>query len=263
MNTHNDNATENQLPVLDILKASIKQPFEHASTIVRLAWPYILMSVLITILSATIGEGLYNLLVLPFIIITSVLAGVACHKVFLCSPEEVSQLSTFRWSSYDSNFLISGLKLVFALLLGVVLALGLGAIIENVTKTEIITSGTYSGRTALEWLAMVVFAYLFSRISMILPGAAVGRYFNFNTSWAATKPYAFRLFLLISFIPIVAANFINEIFSALIELGVDHILIQIFMSLISLLGAVIELCILSKSFEWVTKQGIESDKAAS
>ncbi|GAB2999033.1 hypothetical protein [Psychrosphaera aestuarii] len=254
MNTHNDNALK-PLPVIQILTVSLRLPFENAATIFRLGWPYLIVALLLPVLATQMGNSAFNIVLLPFVIATSVLAGVACHRIFLCPQEEVKQLSTFRWASSEADFFVAGLKLIFALIVGLLLTVGLGSMIVNIFDTQLVPTEVYFGYNLAEWAGMLVFGYVFSRISFILPGAAVGRYFNFNTSWAATKPYALRLFFVISFLPILLATIVNRFTTTMMsDVSGNPLGLQLAISVLSIVGAVIELCILSKSFEWVTSQ---------
>ena len=124
-------------------------------------------------------------------IAASVLAGVACHRIFLCPEGEVKQLSTFRWGKPEADFFVAGLKLTFALIVGIILVMGLGALVVNITNVEV-PQTEYLDFSILVWLGIFVFGYVFSRISFILPGAAVGRYFNFNTSWNFIHSWVIR-----------------------------------------------------------------------
>lgn len=254
MNTHtNDNAVKS-LPVLQILTASLRLPFQNAATILRLGWPYLLVALILPVLAAQYVNVAFNLVLLPFIIATSVLAGVACHQIFLCPKEQVQQLSPFRWGKSEADFFVAGLKLTFALIVGLLVTVGFGSLVVNIADIKVVPVTEYFGYNVLEWAGMLLFGFVFSRISFILPGAAVGRYFNFNTSWAATKPYALRLFFVISFVPIIVATTVNRLSLLMSDTVEQDLGLQLAMSCLSVVGAVIELCILSKSFEWVTSQ---------
>ena len=253
MNTHtNDNAVKS-LPVFQILKSSFRLPFENAALILRLGWPYLLVSMAITVLSVTNENGFLNFFSFLLMIAASVLAGVACHRIFLCPKDEVTQLSTFRWGKSEADFFVAGLKLTFALIVGTILAVGLGALVTNIANIELPTT-EYLGFNLLVWAGIFVFGYVFSRISFILPGAAVGRYFNFNTSWAATKPYALPLYFVIFLVPMALTTIVTTLLSVLEGSALTPLGYELLIALVSLVGAVIELCILSKSFEWVTNQ---------
>lgn len=253
MNTHiNDNAVKS-LPVFQILKTSFRLPFENVALILRLSWPYLLVSVVVAVLSVTSENGFLNFFSFLFTVATSVLAGVACHRIFLCPQGDVKQLSTFRWGKSEADFFVAGLKLTFAFILGTILVMGVGALVINIANIELPTT-EYLGFNVLVWLGILVFGYVFSRISFILPGAAVGRYFNFNTSWAATKPYALGLYVAIFLVPIALTTIVTELLTVLSSTELNPLAYEIIILLASLIAAVIELCILSKSYEWVTKQ---------
>ena len=254
MNTHTDDNAGKSLPVLQILTTSVRLPFEYAATIFRLGWPYLLVALMLPVLAAQYINVAFNLVLLPFLIATSVLAGVACHQIFLCPKEQVQQLSPFRWGKPEADFFVAGLKLIFALIVGLLLTVGLGSLVVNIADIQFVPVTEYFGYNVLEWAGMLLFGFVFSRISFILPGAAVGRYFNFNTSWAATKPYALHLFFVISFIPIILATIVNRLTLLMSDTIEQDLGLQLAISFLSIVGAVIELCILSKSFEWVTNQ---------
>lgn len=238
-----------KLPIKKILLEALSLSFKNYKQILKLTWPYIIIS-LIIINPNENYLSIIALLLLILSIIASILAYVSCHKIFLLSKNDTIY-SAFSWSEDNTMYFIKvikiSLRITLILIPFLLIIVFITPFFENILN---ITSDKFIGLTFL-----LPSMYLFSRYSLILPGSAVSNNHTLSWSWKVSQSNDMRLFFLIGIIPSITSivfNILNTLFEpTYIILAIDK--------LIWLIVALIELCILSLAYKHLNPNYLEND----
>ncbi len=241
-----------QLPIKQIFVESIKMPFDRYKELIRLGWPYAFLILASSFMPEDIDGIALNIAYGAVFCLTGVLGTVGCHRVFLLPTDIVSKTPTVRWSYRETNFLLCmiGIGILTSLIIMpfffVVANLDFFAYYEdNETLMGLIFT-----------ISLMPVYYFVSRWSLILPDLAVDNDRTFSWAWNISSGYSFRLFILIGALPLVT----SVIFELLVSLLEPSYILSLIQNSIWLVVAIIEICLLSLSYEWiVARQEPEND----
>lgn len=233
------------LPVIEILLESLRRPVAKYRELVRLCWPYAAVFILEPFLPVDTSNFGMSISYVLLLLIFSVLAAIGCHRIFLLSEEDVIDLSAVRWGQREMQFL---LKLIG---IGIMTSLISFPLMLVLTEIQVLKPPDQEGYgvpflllTTLIWAPVY---YFVARWSLILPDSAldVGR--KTSWAWSASKGNSFRLFLLVGLIPLL-----NGFLWGLIQeaLG-SSLIIGVLQNVVWVVVWVIEICLLSLSYEWI------------
>ena len=198
---------EEQLPIKNIFIRGIKMPFERYKALIRLGWPFALLTLAWSLVPEDVNSIPLHFVYYTLSGLTCVLAMVRCHKVFLLPQQLIRETQTLRWSYAESNFLLSTILLG---LLYFLVVLPVFLVIFNIAEMTFFEGESHEVLMGIIFALLLLPVYYFvSRWSLILPGSAVGGKVGLSWSWHASSAYSFRLFILIG-----ATPFITDIFLA-------------------------------------------------
>ncbi|PCH61534.1 MAG: hypothetical protein COC19_04640 [SAR86 cluster bacterium] len=260
--TDTPNPTNEPLPIVEIFLKSITLSFEKIGQLLRLAWPYALyLLVDNTFLSIPPPESIESLepfellefqqsmiFILGFGLISLFLgpmAGVGCHRVFLLDKEEALSTKIFRWQARERDyfvcyFLIFILSSIPTIVISILLNVFYSPDVIDLEKIEVISFLEYL-------LTMLPSFYIFSRLSLLLPGSALGRYPTLVSAWKASSGNAISLFILIGVLPLITGYLLDTF--QIISNG--SLLFKFIGNIAMVVIITIELCCLSLSYEWI------------
>ncbi len=245
-----------ELPIRAIFDESVNMMFARTHDLFRLGWPYLGISLVYwQVTEEIIGRAQYFLFSVVAIF-SSVLAIVACHRVFLLGREEVEQTMTFRWGYRETKFLIN--------IVGISFLAGL-LVLPVVVGLQIVTDVGKLWADEGSILGFVVFAilylpatYVMSRLSLILPDIAVDNDRTLAWAWALSSGHSFSLFILIGLLPILTSLVTYPLF-----LLMGGSFIAVFLQfVIWTVVAVLEICLLSLSYAWLMSAREDSGASA-
>ena len=242
---------QKKLPVKNILIQAFILPFENYKLILRLTWPYIIMTILLSTIFKPVEENLTSIdflaILVSFPII--ILSYVSCHRVFLLSKVNRTNYSTFKWTKSNTMYLAKFIKLTLFLMaifipILIIISMFLFPLIENSSNFDFFIV-----------ILMLPFMYFLSRYSLILPCSAVSNNHTFSWSWKISKNNHVRLFFLIGIIPILTSS----VFSMLNDYYEASSIFSIINSLVWLIVYLIELCILSLCYKFLHPNYLENE----
>ncbi len=181
----------------------------------------------------------FNIIDLPLIIIETYLYYVfvvRCHRLFLLNESPNSFKESLRWNKRNTIFMFTS----FAL------AIGLGVLFMPIIffSTSVGDLSFLEGKTSM--LSVIITAipigYLFSRLSLVFPAIAIDNQNDFQHAWAISKGNGWKLFILISVIPLTTSFLIGTI-------SVGFLLFKLLSALFGVLFLMIEVIILSNSYK--------------
>ena len=245
-----------QLPIKNIFLNGIYMPFEHYKELIRLGWPYAFLILASSFFPEKTDSFIFNSSYFILICIAGVLGGVGCHRVFLLPSEPVSETNTIRWGSRETNFM---LKFFGIGLLGSIFLIPIVVLVSSYLEgVEFFAAGRNEALSGLIFtFALMPVYYFISRWSLILPDSAVDNDNTFSWAWSVSSDYSFRLFILIGALPLSA----HFLFALLITFLEPSIIFGLIENTMWLIVAVIEICFLSLSYEWiVSKQESEDEE---
>ncbi|WNC71514.1 hypothetical protein RGQ13_15485 [Thalassotalea psychrophila] len=236
-----------KLPITDIFLTSILLPFYRIKALLRLTWPYILLNIS-QLMFVDVEFYQHNTLAVftywLVLMVVSVITAVNCHRIFLLSDEEVEQTKLFRWNSNDTNFLVRLIKLgLFACILSIPFAFIMFGVFS---KGDYFTDSPFTYVLLVTVLYLPV-SYFLARLSISLPDAAVGEDRSSGWSWGISTGQSFRLFILLCILPTIT----NLTLTGIQNVIGDYYVLNFVISLVWLIIAAIELCLLSKSYDWL------------
>lgn len=231
-----------KLPIKKIFFKGIKMPFERYKELIRLGWPYATLVLASSFISEEINGITLNIACGGLFFFTGVLGMVGCHRIFLLPTKDVAETSTVRWGYRETKFMFC--------LIGIAV---LASIISAPIFTVFFNLDDFSNRdnkTVMGLVYIVLFIpvyYFISRWSLILPDSAIGNNRTLSWAWDISADYSFRVFILIGAVPLFT-SFIFEIIFSVLEFSY---ILNLFQNSVWLIVAVIEICLLSLSYEWI------------
>lgn len=174
-----------------------------------------------------------------------VLFTVTCHRVILLDDDAVPRYGIHSWSPRETRFLgwmLAGIGLcigaIFAMwLVTRAIPLALASIVE--VWGALILIGVITG------------AYLFSRVSMLLPATALDQRHDMEWAWSITKNNDWRLTFIVAAIPVL-----NVL--PFFHLDGDNILLDIATTFAGYVVMSIEIALLSVAYRHLNAMQVES-----
>jgi hypothetical protein len=171
---------------------------------------------------------------------------INCHRVYILE-DQFSISDVFSWRRCDTFFLKAVLKLILlSILVSFVFLLAVMPISMNNIDPQNPQGFDHSN---LPWefivwgvLANLFYAYMASRLTIMLPAAATNNRLTIRQAWQKTRPFQLKLFVLIGLIPFLtslALNFLPAWESVVYEISIQVIWVVI---------ALLELGLLSMSY---------------
>ncbi len=181
----------------------------------------------------------FNIIDLPLIIIEIYLYYVfvvRCHRLFLLNESPNSFKASLRWNKRNTIFMFTS----FAL------AIGLGVLTMPIIffSTSMGDLSFLQGNTSilLVLITAIPIGYLFSRLSLVFPAIAIDNQNDFQHAWVISKGNGWKLFILISVIPLTTSFLIGTI-------SVGFFLFKLFSALLGVLFLMTEVILLSTSYK--------------
>jgi hypothetical protein len=143
---------------------------------------------------------------------------VAWHRHCLVAGERPSVRDTLRWGPRQTRFLFTAIGLAGLVMIttvaAVVVALGVRSRLDSVIPVFLVV-----------FVAFVLSSYLYARLAVLFPAAALDRTMGVREAWAMTKGNGWRLLAiaLIAMVPAsLAASIVQFVFSWLaVKLGLE------------------------------------------
>lgn len=241
-----------QLPIKNIFLKSIDLVVLRRMDLLRLGLPLIIVGFISTVYSdSNYGNNFEELTVierlLVFVhVVATLLATVGAHRVFLMPTNSARATPVIRWSMRETRFV------GWWVLVGV----AAGVYMIPFFVVYIISSQAFSLNIMEDYgtLAMMPAFYLVSRWALVLPATAIDQTGKtLDWAWALSKGNSGRLFFLTGIIPLLA----GELLSLLAVEG--NIFLGLFQNLVWIFIGAIEICLLSLSFNFLTKNTIANN----
>jgi len=244
-----------QLPVIATVKEAIQLVWRRRFVVFRALIGTSLVLAAIDVVKIHFMQtlGWFGWLVLDLVIYSFVftLFAVTCHRLVLLGDASVPRYGLHSWTSRETRFL-GWLAVIALYVLLVVVALGLiGVGAAYSTDKELHKYVIPPFVVAAGILA----AYLFARIAVLLPAAAIGE--RHDTDWAfnTTAKNAWRLIAAVVLIPAVPGL-------ALYALPLEHTLLTDFLlRLVYYAFAAIGIAVLSLSFRFLASADPDEPRA--
>lgn len=250
METRNKRAT---LPIIHILKTSIKLPFLHFGQLLRVGIPLLvvyaaLLALQLIPLFEEMEDGIFLRLIVFGLFVTwlaaATMAVVGCHRVFLMDENSVRSMQIIRWTLRESEFLWRWIKINVVAFLAV-LPFFLIIVFPLLHFGESWTNDTYIFPLLIIVVIGVPFYYALSRWSLLLPATAIDQGFDISEAWKLSQGNGFQLTVLIGVIPSMTSIILQLL--PLYESTIYSILVYVLWHII----VVIEIGILSISYKWI------------
>jgi len=248
-----------KLPVVKIFIEALQLPGRHLATLIRIGSPFLIVVLAITAVnhffqydsvenSSLPFWGSFALIAIMFVA-TSVMAIVGCHRTFLMDPKEVTETKPIRWGGREMRFV--GWWIV------IVLCAALTAIplIMVLTPFFLPLNNSSSENFFLSrWIRILIGlppSYFISRWSLLLPAVATDKRYNLPWSWFLSKGNGIRLTVLVGLLPFVT--------DSLFELmpTFDSLLYSLFTGVVWIVVAVIEIGLLSLSYQYLSQNIVQ------
>ncbi len=159
---------------------------------------------------------------------------VRCHRLFLLNEQPNTYKEALRWSSRNTTFVLTSIALSFGMAVFFIPCIFVMVSIEDFALWQ-------DNRTALIFFITIPIGYLFSRFSLIFPAIAIDKHYDFHHAWDMSKGNGWRLFFLISVVPLITSYLVDII-------NGDHVFFKVLASLLGMLVLLLEILILSNSF---------------
>jgi hypothetical protein len=252
----------NKLPISEIFFQSIFLIKNKYLELIRLCFPYVVViffSTIYNVYYSESGESVNTFSVLGYLILfiemlTLLLATIGAHRVFIMPDSQVANTKSLRWTWRETRFLGWWLVMILVVCLTVlpISLLFFGIMIQAPSELSVFDSNLYWG--IIIGSSLFLMYYLLARLSLVLPATAIdqkGR--SLKWSWRLSQGNSFRLFILIGCIPLLTNLFIYFLPES------DGIILNLAYSFIALIVGVIEICLLSLSFSFLSKASDESN----
>ncbi len=162
-----------------------------------------------------------------------ILIVVKLHRLFLIDESDHSLKESLKWQKNNTSYLFTSL------------AIALIAAIVAIPFTFIVPFFIdISDDTTSIFIFLILFpaGYIASRISLVLPSIAINDLIDFSESWNISKGYGWKVFFLVTILP-VSFSYVNDIIYK------DFIALRPIYSLIGLIMLSVEVIILSNTYK--------------
>ncbi len=206
MLTLNTEKAYNYLSIQQIISETITFCTENLSTIFNsLKYP----GLGILLLSLTTREE-FNFIDLPLIILEMYFCFVfvvRCHRLFLLNESPDSIKEALLWNKRNTTFMFTFIALT--------LGLGVIYILILLFTTSMGNLQVLHDNSSVFWfyITAIPFGYMFSRLSLVFPAIAIDKQNDFQRAWVISKGNGWKLFFLISVIPLTTSFIIGTIIS--------------------------------------------------
>jgi hypothetical protein len=156
---------------------------------------------------------------------------VMIHRAALLGEKELIRF--FSWSNHDTKFYLIALGLAVSFLVTVMIISFLLTLLVTVKN-----QGLFS---LLLFAIMVFIGYVFSRISLVFPAAALGQKLTIEEAWAKSSNYKSLLFVLIILVPYLL-NLVLDL------LQIESVLFNFVFAVIATVVTIFEVVILSHAY---------------
>ena len=246
---------QKSLPIKDIVIQSWDLIKENYVKLMMTSMLYFIFAMAISIYNfITINPETENLRGVHYLLgfvwfILFIYISVRFHRIFLLPSNETSNSLWFEWHSRETNFLIRWLIIILWMFLIMIPCLIVFIFVLGTNPEE----NSYS-MDVYSIVSITVVYYFISRFSLVLPAAAVD---SINTStkwsWRCTRGNGFRLFILLSFLPILV-DIISSFLSS--YMGIYAVL---FTSFLNILIIPFSICFLSLAYRFFMENELEED----
>ncbi len=225
----------NYLSIQQILSETITFCTENLSSIFNsLKYP----GLGILLLSLITREE-FNFIDLPLIILEMYfyfVFVVRCHRLFLLNESPDSIKEALLWDKRNTTFMFTSIALAFGL--GVIF---IPIIIFTTSMGNFLVLHDNSS-ILFVYITAIPFGYLFSRLSLVFPAIAIDKQNDFQRAWVISKGNGWKLFFLISVIPLTTSFIIGTIISG-------QLFFKLIAALLGVLVLMLEVVILSNSYK--------------
>lgn len=243
----------NKLPIISTFKQAISNCYSQFNILIKYATPLIIIQAIL-ILSGndnlisvfkedSMIDNITGMDVLGFIIyiLILIMTIISCHRIFLLNNESIKNTKVLRWEYRELRYVgwalvIGIIMFLIQFVLGIIIAVLGVTILEN----HLITMGI---------IIFLIGSYFSSRLSLLFPATAVdNEENNVEYVWRISKDNSLRLMLLITILPTI----VNILISYLPVSNNKIYLLST--SIIWLVVGVVEVCLLSLSYSFLSKQ---------
>ncbi len=208
-------------------------------------------------------DGLYrlllvmNLLILFSAVLWALLA-IQTHRVLLRDSVEPKMIDGIWIGGRQLKYMLKAIVVTIPLILYYVSIGTSGYLWPEWAGSEELR---WTASIAINWVILVPCQYMASRISLVLPAAAIDRPMAFRQAWSLTKGNGWRLTAALLAIPAITQFLAIVDYLLLPDTG---LLGEIVWLLVSLVSGVLVVGALSYSYEWLTEENktARPDRAA-
>jgi hypothetical protein len=249
-----------KLPIKKIFLTAISFTGIYHRPLIKIGWPLLLTgAILIMIQHLTIGGDDSNIDLIIGVItaiafaVTLVMAIVGCHRLFIFGPKEEGEYKLLEWTGNEIKYVGWWLIIGFvAGLIGISFSLMLVPFMQN--GFEGFMDNQLLVYAAITFIN-ILFYYLFSRWSLVLPASATDNHGKtLSWSWNLSENNGWRLMILIGLLPFTT----DLLFSLLPE--DQPIIVDLITGFFWVVIGIFEVCLLSLSYSFI--QSHQSDDTA-
>jgi hypothetical protein len=248
-------------PVQAILQQALQTPRHHLVSLFKLGWPFVIFMLFyhspqlqqiraMETPDKQLGEMLapYAPYLLTGIILISLLLSnlnLYCYRKLILA-EPTSWFKAFKIKRLLLPFLAKSLQIALAAFaVSFVLQIILSPMLKKLIDMDMV------------FLGQILFAcplyFFLSRWLLMLPANATGQHFGFNWSMQISKPYVWPIFLLNGLLPIIVQSLLHKIPTF------DMWVMSIFVTILSVLIAVIQIALLALTYQFLTETSKKVD----
>lgn len=195
-----------QLPVIGILREAFQNISSRRSRLIRsIALPALAISFLSIYIwsSSDPTEEPASLIIVIFLELLSgvyyAFLAVSCHRVFLDDADEPTMIEGISLGHRQLRYIFKAIVVLIPFAVSLVLFAILMVFgfmyIESVAMSEL-------EQTAMAWAVLIPIQYFSSRISLILPAAALNKNLSIASAWELSRGNGWRMTAVILFAPI-------------------------------------------------------------
>ena len=252
---------ERHLPFFEIADKAVRVPFEHFPALFKVGAPLLFLMAIGSIAEFTVikddseSEKIFAAIFLIPAVIALLIAIIGCHRIILLGDQEVLNKGFFQWTGNEVKYAgwVVGITILVGMLnilLNLLVMLPLFALFETehlpILQTVIILIVSFPAY------------YVFSRLSLLLPSAALGKHGKtLRWSWKLTINNGIKLVFLLFYLPLLLNMAIN-----VIPLD-DSIVSKIFSNIVFLILGVIEIAMLSYTYSYLVNSKDEYNASGS
>lgn len=204
--------------MFELTNKTFSQNFDY---IIALAGIFITLVTMLTLFIEHLPNP--DSIVLPIfavvlMVISYVKLAVMIHRLIILNEKGLHLL--FRWSKVELKFT------VFALAIAAI-AFGYAWLVINLIGESSSSSHTNTS-VLLFYCALIILAYVFSRIALVFPSTAVGHKVSFQYIWSMTSNNKLSIFMLVILVPYFSGKIIDAIPDQTLLLALISSVISVF-----------------------------------